>query len=254
VKLATKGHIVAKMSGSSGVQPPTSDDSPSTPLRGEPEAASGRMSPTNQATNIPKGSNLFADSSVATCFFRSSASPCSLLNSLRRLTFSPDGSLLVTPTGIHKPAKVHTASAAHFATHIFHRGLETSELTLITLLADLSTPIVSLLGLESPSVAVRFSPLLYQMVPSRAPPLFEGDYRMVFAVVTTTTIFIYDTQHPHPLARIEGCHLATINDVAWSSNGQTLVFCSSDGYVTFVRLNSGVLGQSPSYQTSPHTP
>jgi chromatin assembly factor 1 subunit B len=66
---------------------------------------------------------------------------------------------------------------------------------------------------------------------------------MVFAVVTTTAILIYDTQHPHPLARIAGCHLATINDVAWSSNGQTLAFCSSDGYVTFVRLSPGVLGQ-----------
>jgi WD40 repeat protein len=66
---------------------------------------------------------------------------------------------------------------------------------------------------------------------------------MVFAVVTTTAVVIYDTQHFYPLARIDGCHLATINDIAWSSNGQTLVFCSSDGYVTFARFNSDVLGE-----------
>lgn len=111
-----------------------------------------------------------------------------------------------------------------------------------TLLGDLSSPIVSLVGLESPSVAVRFSPLLYKMIPSQSPPMLYGDYRMVFAVVTTTAVMIYDTQHTYPLARIDGCHLATINDIAWSSNGQTLVFCSTDGYVTFVRLASGILG------------
>lgn len=80
------------------------------------------------------------------------------------------------------------------------------------------------------------------MIPSKTAPLFSGDYRMIFAVVTTTAVLIYDTQHQYPLARINGCHLATINDVAWSSNGQTLVFCSSDGYVTFARLNQGILG------------
>jgi WD40 repeat protein len=75
VKLATKGHSVIKMFGS---QPSvstvdggeTKGDTPSTPPRSEVES-SGRMSPTNQsAGGILKGVNLFADSSVATCFFR----------------------------------------------------------------------------------------------------------------------------------------------------------------------------------------
>ena len=83
------------------------------------------------------------------------------------------------------------------------------------------------------------------MIPSKSAPLLDGDYRMVFAVVTTTAVLIYDTQHAYPLARIHGCHLATINDVAWSANGQTLVFCSTDGYVTFARLNVGILGEIP---------
>ena len=65
---------------------------------------------------------------------------------------------------------------------------------------------------------------------------------MIFAVVTTTSLLIYDTQFAYPLVRINGCHLATINDVAWSSNGQTLVFCSSDGYVSFVRFDTNELG------------
>ena len=71
VKLATKGHSVVKMLGS---QPSTGDgeakcETPSTPPRSEVES-SGRISPTNQSTGVLKGVNLFADSSVATCFFR----------------------------------------------------------------------------------------------------------------------------------------------------------------------------------------
>jgi hypothetical protein len=66
---------------------------------------------------------------------------------------------------------------------------------------------------------------------------------MVFAVVTISTIFVYDTQHPHPLARISGCHLATINDATWSPDGNMLVVCSSDGYLTFARFPPGSLGE-----------
>lgn len=70
---------------------------------------------------------------------------------------------------------------------------------------------------------------------------------MIFAVVTTTSLLIYDTQFPYPLVRINGCHLATINDVAWSSDGQTLIFCSSDGYVSFVRFDPNELGMTYYY-------
>lgn len=62
-------------------------------------------------------------------------------------------------------------------------------------------------------------------------------------MVTISTIFVYDTQHPHPLARISGCHLATINDATWSPDGNMLVVCSSDGYLSFVRFPAGSLGE-----------
>lgn len=155
---------------------------------------------------------------------------------ISRLSFSPDGSLLVTPTGVFKSKSTNQTS---FVTHIFSR-------------CDLSTPIVSLAGLESPSVAVRFSPILYQMIPNNKLPLFQGDYRMIFAVVTTTAVLIYDTQSSYPLVRINGCHLANINDVAWSSNGETLVFCSSDGYVSFVRFDTNALGIPISIENVPN--
>lgn len=67
-------------------------------------------------------------------------------------------------------------------------------------------------------------------------------HRFVFAVVTSRTIFVYDTQHAHPIARVTGCHLATINDAAWSLDGNMLCCCSTDGYVTFVKFPVGALG------------
>ncbi len=166
VKLAQKGHSVIKMYGGQGLNQSSSESilPPTTPPRdSEPSKSenSGRVSPGN--TPSAKGIHLFADSSVATCFFRYIFFPheCIIL-SFRRLAFSPDGSLLVAPTGVYRPTSKSTNQI--FATHIFHRS-------------DFSTPIVTLAGLESPSVAVRFSPVLYEIVPETSPPLFQGDYR-----------------------------------------------------------------------------
>lgn len=157
-------------------------------------------------------SHLYADSSIP-CFFR-------------RPSFSPDGSLLITPAGIHRPTE---SSAPSFCTHIYLRD-------------HLNSPIVSLVGLEEPSVAVRCCPLLFETKNTAEGKLFNGAYRMIFAVVTASSALIYDTEHQYPLARIGGCHLAAINDAAWSGDGRTLVFCSSDGYLTFVRFAEGALG------------
>jgi len=101
-----------------------------------------------------------------------------------RLTFTPDGLLLIAPTGIHRPAvdKASSSSsagssadkAAHrgaagaksFCTHIFSRNA-------------LTTPCASLVGLEDPSVAVRCCPRLYKLLPSPsgAEAFIHGDYR-----------------------------------------------------------------------------
>ena len=66
--------------------------------------------------------------------------------------------------------------------------------------------------------------------------------RYLFAVATVECIYIYDTQHPRPVAKLAGQHLAAINDLAWSPDGRMLTACSSDGYLTFARFADGVLG------------
>lgn len=71
---------------------------------------------------------------------------------------------------------------------------------------------------------------------------FVTTNRMLFAVVTFSAVFVYDTQHTFPLVKVSGMHYATLNDVSWSADGQMIVLCSSDGYVSFIRFPAGALG------------
>ena len=61
--------------------------------------------------------------------------------------------------------------------------------------------------------------------------------------MTALDVFLYDTQHVHPIVKLTGLHYATINDASWSHDGRTLAVCSTDGYVTFVRFDEGALGE-----------
>lgn len=189
--------------------------------------------------NSTPGVNLFADASVPSFF--------------RRLSFTPDGALLIVPTGIHRnplsatnKGKSSSSSTTpggkslndrSFCTHVFSRQ-------------DFTVPCLSLTGLEEPSVAVRCCSRLFKLIGSEGEgegqpvaSLFRGSYRMLFAVVTIHTVFIYDTQHSHPIMKLSGLHYAAINDAAWSSDGRVLCVCSSDGYLSFVRFTDGVLGE-----------
>jgi chromatin assembly factor 1 subunit B len=97
-------------------------------------------------------------------------------------------------------------------------------------------------------VAVRCCPRPYKLVshPSSTSvaSMIPGPYRFVFAVVTLGSVFVYDTQHAHPIAKFSGLHYAPIHDVAWSADGRVLAACSSDGYLSFFRFEEGALGMS----------
>jgi hypothetical protein len=150
-------------------------------------------------------------------------------NNPRRPCFSPDGSLLFCPTGVHRPfppprekeskenekeRDLEYERKKSFCTHIFVRS-------------QLSIPAISLIGLEDPSTAVRCSPILYKLVPSTSKStsnkdvkkkeeeagsadtnitpkepepdsMIPGRYRIMFAVVTVSAVMVYDTQHEVP--------------------------------------------------------
>ena len=207
-------------------------------------------------------------------------------NFFRRLTFSPDGGLLLTPAGqFEDPAVVPglTGSPVKMGAMDDYptppRGRKghpstVSATTAVDPLASTSSssstssvyiysranfarpPIAQLPGHKKASVAVRFSPILYELRPgvttlsgeehhqNQATPnasleksvdgsidvdvlgpnvvptasVFSLPYRMLFAVVTMDTVAIYDTQQAGPVCMLTKLHYDEFTDLTWCAH------------------------------------
>ena len=62
-------------------------------------------------------------------------------------------------------------------------------------------------------------------------------------MLTWDSVLVYDTYHNKPLAVVKGIHYCQLVDATWTSDGHTLIVCSSDGYVSLIRFAPGELGQ-----------
>ncbi|XP_008798986.1 chromatin assembly factor 1 subunit FAS2 homolog isoform X1 [Phoenix dactylifera] len=145
----------------------------------------------------------------------------------RRLAWSPDGSFLVVPAGIYRYS---SASEAVNTAYIISRR-------------DLSKPSVQLPGASKPIVAVRFCPVLFCLRGSNPDGFFKLPYRVIFAVATLNSLYIYDTESVHPIAIYAGLHYAAITDVAWSPDAKHLALSSRDGYCTVIEFENDELGK-----------
>lgn len=166
-------------------------------------------------------------------------------NCFRRLAWSPDGSVVACPSGVHFPL-----AKRQFAVHIFARN-------------QWLQPAAQCGGMTKPAVAARFSPVLYELrgntqgvegvQPNKAPsPFTEFTYRMVLAVLCADRVLFYDTEcFQRPFASVKGLHIAEHTDLAWSDDGQNLAVSSSDGYVAFVCFAPGELGDKLSNKNTP---
>eukprot|EP00899_Mesostigma_viride_P006576 jgi/Mesvir1/1591/Mv14559-RA.1 len=170
----------------------------------------------------------------------------------RRLAWSPDGSFLVIPAGLYKRAADLPATNV---TYIFSRK-------------DFSRPLVILPGPGDGTVAVRFCPVFFRRTsneggdtpakkgsrPENACTAFQQlPYRIVFAVASMRSVFIYDTHSSQPVAVIGGLHFTAITDLAWSKNGRFLTVSSTDGYCSVVSFEEGELGTPLPWQELPQT-
>ncbi|TYZ65458.1 hypothetical protein PybrP1_005022 [[Pythium] brassicae (nom. inval.)] len=153
----------------------------------------------------------------------------------RRLTWTPDGSYLLAPTGIFRATE---AAAPANTVYAFARG-------------NLNEPTLHLPGQEKASLGVRCSPLLYELRRSTdgssdsshpTPNFFQTPHRSIFAVITLNTVVIYDSQHPHPICTLKDLHYADLTDASWSSDGQLLSVSSMDGYLSFIKFQDGFFG------------
>ncbi|KAI1414943.1 WD40 repeat-like protein [Hypoxylon sp. FL1857] len=233
-----------------------------------------------------KNANLYANETF-TSFFR-------------RLTFTPDGSLLLTPAGQYQVQHQEGSRPSYEVintVYIYTRG------------GINKPPIAHLPGHKKPSVAIKCSPIMYTlrqsppvtkhitidtssaedpipalpepiskpspavMDPPPPPPTssaadpeksfspskhlnvetgpttpgpkptFALPYRMVYAVATQDSVLLYDTQQTTPICIVSNLHLATFTDLTWSSDGLTLLICSTDGFCSTLSFLPGELGQ-----------
>ncbi|GAA6033923.1 hypothetical protein JCM8097_000409 [Rhodosporidiobolus ruineniae] len=79
--------------------------------------------------------------------------------------------------------------------------------------------------------------------------LFDLPYRMVYAVATHDSVYLYDTQQATPIAMFGNLHWKPFTDLTWSPDGQTLMISSQDGYCSIVAFSPGELGTP--YPTQP---
>ena len=73
--------------------------------------------------------------------------------------------------------------------------------------------------------------------------LFNLDYMMVYAIATLTSVYIYDTEHLHPIASFKDGHYDKITDLKFSPDGKVLAISSSDGYVSLLQFDDNELGE-----------
>ncbi|GMY12432.1 chromatin assembly factor 1 subunit FAS2 [Fagus crenata] len=144
----------------------------------------------------------------------------------RRLAWSPDGSFLLVPAGSYK---LSPASEPVNTAYVFPRR-------------DLSRPALQLPGASKPVVAVRFCPIGFSLRGSNPAAIFKLPYRLIFAVATLNSVYVYDTESVPPIAILAGLHYAAITDIAWSPDGRYLALSSQDGYCTLLEFEHEELG------------
>ena len=157
----------------------------------------------------------------------------------RRLTFSPDGSLLLTPLGIFKtdsnsksPNKAEGSEDITNTVYVYIRsGLNKS-------------PICHIPGLKKPAIAISFSPIIYKVnEKSGKKPVFKLPYKMIFAIATQDSVIIYDTVNLKPLGFVSNLHYSTITDLCWNKDGQSIIVSSADGFCSNIAFDNGIFGE-----------
>ncbi|XP_062257830.1 chromatin assembly factor 1 subunit B [Platichthys flesus] len=156
----------------------------------------------------------------------------SMRSFFRRLSFTPDGSFLIVPAGC-----VEIGENIMNTTYIFSRK-------------SLKRPIAHLPCPTKATLAVRCCPVYFELRTKKGedgseqllPNTFQLPYRMVFAVASEDSIFLYDTQQTLPFGLVSNIHYHTLSDLTWSRDGSFLAVSSTDGYCSFLTFSPGELG------------
>ena len=156
----------------------------------------------------------------------------------RRLTFTPDGLILLTPCG---NLELHESTTNDSTEPNETKKEKKINATFAFTRNQFSRPAAYYPSADRYSIAVRCCPLLFQLRPGLA-STYNIPYRMVFAVATQNSVLLYDTQQSAPFARIARIHYTRLTDMAWSADGRILVVSSTDGYCSIVSFGEHELG------------
>ncbi|XP_057875199.1 chromatin assembly factor 1 subunit B [Melospiza georgiana] len=157
----------------------------------------------------------------------------SMKSFFRRLSFTPDGSYLLTPAGC-----VESGENVTNTTYVFSRN-------------NLKRPVGHLPCPGKGTLAVRCCPVYFELraasaadeiSPKSPPALFSLPYRLVFAVASEDSVLFYDTEQSFPFGYVSNIHYHTLSDISWSSDGSFLAISSTDGYCSFVTFEEDELG------------
>uniref|UniRef100_H2QL02 Chromatin assembly factor 1 subunit B n=1 Tax=Pan troglodytes TaxID=9598 RepID=H2QL02_PANTR len=140
----------------------------------------------------------------------------SMKSFFRRLSFTPDGSLLLTPAGC-----VESGENVMNTTYVFSR----KNLKRYAVKEILVSVVLRCLCPRPPGVELMSLP-----------------YRLVFAVASEDSVLLYDTQQSFPFGYVSNIHYHTLSDISWSSDGAFLAISSTDGYCSFVTFEKDELG------------
>ncbi|XP_011805442.1 PREDICTED: chromatin assembly factor 1 subunit B [Colobus angolensis palliatus] len=142
----------------------------------------------------------------------------SMKSFFRRLSFTPDGSLLLTPAGC-----VESGENVMNTTYVFSR--KNLKRYAVKEIQNLVPVVLLCLCLRPPGVELMTLP-----------------YRLVFAVASEDSVLLYDTQQSFPFGYVSNIHYHTLSDISWSSDGAFLAISSTDGYCSFVTFEKDELG------------
>merc|ERR1712212_959066 len=178
---------------------------------------------------------------------------------VRRLNFSPEGTLLACPgaelvpcpTGAKGESDVEGTVAADCGSNTTKENVDPQsaipkkECVAIFTRGTMQVPL-ALLPCSEPSVVTRWCPTLFALDETKPNTITMLPYRMVLAVATSESgigsVILYETQTMRAFSQLEGMHYANMTDIAWCPTGNHLFVSSRDGYVTRVDFDEGDLG------------
>jgi len=120
----------------------------------------------------------------------------------RRISFSPDGQILVTSSGIMETINEE------------NKNKSTTNVSYVFARKSFTKPVLYVPSLDQYSVAVQFSPVLYELKEDTT-SIFDLPYRMIYAIATNSSILLMDTQHAAPFAYIGDIHYTRLTDLSW---------------------------------------